>query len=101
MTLSDIVLFLILLLVIYYFWYTRSIAETAKSHVIQFCDQRNLQLISVARSSTGITTRGGKPRLHTLFEFEFSGNGTDRYAGQLEMVGTVIVKTDLPAYRVG
>jgi hypothetical protein len=32
--------------------------------------------------------------------FEFSGNGEDRYSGEVELVGKHIIRTTLPPHRV-
>ena len=100
MTLYDVVIFLILLLSAIQFWHVRGITERANVYLKQFCEQRNLQLISVARQRTRIAMHRGKPDWHTFFEFEFSGNGADKYSGQLEMKGRSIVNAEMPAYRI-
>lgn len=99
-TLTDVVALLIVVVIIVQFWHIRAITEMANRYLGNYCQERDLQLLSVARSKTRLGLHKGKPDWQTEFEFEFSGNGTDRYAGQLFMVGKKVVATDLPAYRV-
>ena len=70
------------------------------TNLAKYCNERQLQLLTVARFKTRIAIHRGKPDWHTFFVFEFSGNGTDMYSGTLEMKGKQIISTDLPAYRV-
>ena len=99
-TLTDVVALLIVFVIILQFWHIRDITEMANRYLGNYCQERDLQLLSVARSKTQLGLHKGKPDWHTVFEFEFSGNGTDRYAGQLFMAGKKVIATDLPAYRV-
>jgi len=99
-TLTDVVALIFAFVVILQFWHIRAITEMANRYLVNYCNERQLQLLSVARSKTRLGLHRGKPDWHTVFEFEFSGNGTDRYSGQLFMEGKKVVSTDLPAYRV-
>lgn len=99
-TLTDVVALMVAFVVILQFWHIRAITETANKHLVNYCNERQLQLLSVARTQTRPGLHRGKPNWNTVFEFEFSGNGTDRYAGQLFMKGKKVVTTELPAYRV-
>lgn len=96
----DVVVILVVFVVMVQFWHIRAITETANRYLISFCEERELQLLSVARFKTRIGLHRGKPDWHTSFIFEFSGNGTDRYTGTLAMQGKHIIDADLPAYRV-
>ena len=100
MTLSDIVVLLIVTIVAFQFWRVREIAEVAKAHLNDYCEEHNLQFISVARHKTRLTTVKGKIDWHCVFYFEFSANGEDAYIGTLTMNGLHITKTDVPAYRI-
>jgi hypothetical protein len=100
MTLSDIVVLLVVIVIIFQFWRLREIAETAKSHLNQYCDEHDLQFIAVARHKTRLTTVKGKIDWRCVFCFEFSSNGEDAYIGTLTMNGLTVTKTDIPAYRI-
>ncbi|UAA39698.1 DUF3301 domain-containing protein [Paraneptunicella aestuarii] len=100
MTLMDIIYIMIGSVIAIQFWHIRGITERANRHLFHFCQERNLQLLAVARFKTRIGIHRGKPDWHTFFIFEFSGNGTDSYSGTLEMKGKQVINTDLPAYRV-
>lgn len=100
MSLGDVVVWLVLIGVAAQFWRIRSISEQASRQIRQYCDTHQLQLLSVARQRTRLTWRTGKPDWLSVFVFEFSGNGEDRYVGQAEFVGKRLLRTQLPPYRV-
>ncbi|MFT2091619.1 DUF3301 domain-containing protein [Paraglaciecola sp. 2405UD69-4] len=82
------------------FWRIRAISEQVKISLQQYCDNQNMQLISVARKKTRIKSHHGKLDLHTDFNFEFSGNGEDSYQGNVSMIGLRLTKIDTPAYKI-
>lgn len=100
MNLFDLVLLLIIGMVAFQFWRIRAITEQANGYLHQYCEQRQLQLISVARVKTRLSVHRGKLDWYNRFVFEFSGNGEDAYQGELDMAGLRVVDTRLPAYRV-
>ena len=87
MTLGELTLFLLIGFAGFQFWRIRSISEAAFEHARLYCDTHHLQLLTLARRSTRLTFKYAKPDWHSRFEFEFSGNGEDRYTGEMEMVG--------------
>jgi len=99
-TLTDVVVLLAAFVVMVQFWHIRAITETANRYLAAFCEERNLQLLSVARFKTRIGMHRGKPDWHTTFVFEFSGNGEDKYTGMLMMKGRQAIDVDMPAYRI-
>ena len=99
-TLMDVVVLLVVFVVMVQFWHIRAITEIANRYLSEFCEERQLQLLSVARFKTRIGLHRGKPDWHTTFVFEFSGNGEDKYTGTLAMQGRQVMNTDLPAYRI-
>ncbi|TDF39531.1 DUF3301 domain-containing protein [Alteromonadaceae bacterium M269] len=100
MTLGDILVSVILITVIFQFWRIREIAEKAKSHLNQYCEDNDLQFISVARHKTRLTTVKGRLDWRCVFCVEFSSNGEDAYTGTLVMEGLHVASTDMPAYRI-
>lgn len=100
MNLFDLVLFLTILVAIFMFWRFRAMAEKANLHIIDYCERQNLQLLSVARRTTKLSSYKGKLDLQSEFSFEFSGNGEDSYVGILTMAGLNIIDLYTPAYRV-
>ncbi len=42
----------------------------------------------------------GKPDWHSVFNFEFSSNGEDRYTGEVELIGVRVMRTEVPPHRV-
>ncbi|KXI28174.1 DUF3301 domain-containing protein [Paraglaciecola hydrolytica] len=100
MNLFDLIVLLIIVITSVLFWRFRSMAEIANSHLTDYCERQNLQLLSVARSKTKLGSYRGKLDIHCEFTFEFSGNGEDSYSGVLSMVGSKILDLYTPAYRV-
>lgn len=100
MTLGELTLWLLIGLTAFQFWRIRSISEKANAYARQYCDQHQLQLLSVARQKTRLSGRHGKLDWYSEFTFEFSGNGEDRYSGQIYFIGKQVIKTSLPPYRV-
>lgn len=100
MTLLELTLWLVLASVTFQFWRIRSISEFANGYIAQYCKNHQLQLLSVARSKTRITLKHNKFDWHNVYEFEFSGNGDDRYRGEIELIGKMIIRTTLPPYRI-
>ena len=100
MTLAELTLFLCLLLIGFQFWRIRSISERANLHIQQYCQTHQLQLLSVARRKTRLSFKYAKIDWHSVFVFEFSGNGEDRYVGEMGLIGQRVLRTHLPPYRV-
>ncbi|MDU0356090.1 DUF3301 domain-containing protein [Paraglaciecola aquimarina] len=100
MNLYDLILFIVILVVVASFWRLRAISESVKEYLDNYCEQRQLQLISVARNSTRIGSYRGKLDFQSSFVFEFSGNGEECYQGKVTMAGLTVLDTDIPAYRV-
>lgn len=75
-------------------------SEAVKLHLESYCEQRSLQLISVARHKVRIASYRGKLDFKSIYNFEFSGNGEDSYQGQVTMIGLRVSDIELPAYRV-
>ncbi|WP_158967058.1 DUF3301 domain-containing protein [Paraglaciecola sp. L3A3] len=100
MNLYDLVLLIIILLVVASFWRLRAISESVKDYLENYCETRQLQLISVARDKTRIGSYRGKLDFQSVFVFEFSGNGEECYQGKVSMAGLTVLDTDTPAYRV-
>jgi hypothetical protein len=100
MNLYDLILLITIFLAVAIFWRFRGISEAVKVHLDNYCEQRQLQLISVARHKTRVSSYKGKLDFQSVYNFEFSGNGEDSYQGQVTMIGLRMVNVDLPAYRV-
>lgn len=85
----------------WYFFYLRKIAEVGKRHAQQYCQQANLQLISVARqrSRLAINKQQGIYWL-SHFNFEFSGDGESSYQGSMVLSGLKLTNVTVPPYRV-
>lgn len=100
MNIYDLTLLIGIFLIAAVFWRFRAISEAVKLQLEAYCERQQLQLISVARVKTGVTSYKGKLDLKSEFVFEFSGNGEDTYQGQVTMIGVKILNIDTPAYRM-
>lgn len=100
MNLFSIVFLCFFALVAYQFWRLRSIAEQIRGYLQRYCQQNQLQLLSLARKRSRIRLHKGKPDWQCEFVFEFSGNGQDSYQGHLHCTGLSISQLDLPAYKI-
>ncbi len=100
MNLTDLTLLLALALVGVQFWHIRALTEMANRYAAMYCKQHNLQLVSVARSST----RLGFYRKHLVwkleFMFEFSANRESLNRGFFLMQGKTVTSIDVPAYPI-
>lgn len=97
---SHLVSILALLLLGYLFWQQRRQSELAKMIIAKKCEQLDLQLLSVAFSAHKLKTPDGVWRWHTLYQFEFSSLGDDRYHGELQMSGFKAIGIHLPPHRL-
>ena len=100
MNLFDLLVLFIVIFSAMLFWRFRAMAELANSHLHEYCERQELQLLSVARDKTRLASYRGKLDLHCEFSFEFSGNGEDSYTGILTLAGLKIVDLYIPAYRI-
>ncbi len=100
MSLGELTLLLIILFVSFQFWRIRSISESAYNYVSHYCQKNQLQLLSLSRKKTRIFTKSGPLDWYSVFEFEFSGTGDDRYTGSFEMIGKRIISTHTPPHKM-
>ncbi len=98
---ENIYYLLLVALVLWYFIFLRKVAEFARKHVQKYCEQENLQCLSVARLSSKLRFNK-RLGLHWLsrFEFEFSGDGESNYKGQATLRNYKLEQVFLPPYRV-
>lgn len=88
-------------LLFWYFAYLRRVSEYARSHANKYCKKENLQFLSIARlSSKPRFSKKLGPYWESHFDFEFSGDGTSKYHGNMKLKGYKLDNIDTPAYRV-
>ncbi|GBL04142.1 DUF3301 domain-containing protein [Glaciecola sp. KUL10] len=100
MTLSSLIILLSIGLISFQFWRLRGIAEHCIAFAKQYCDNNNLQFISLARQSTKFTIYKGKLDWKISYTLEFSSNGEDAYEGKLVSIGKHIASVELPVYKI-
>lgn len=85
----------------WHFIHQRKLAESARRFVQNYCEEHQIQFISIAKtrsrivfdSKQGLTWRND-------YRFEFSGDQQSKYDGTLIIQGNKVKDIDLPAYRV-
>ena len=98
---ENIYILLIFFLICWYFIYLRKVAEFARIHTQQYCQKENLQYLSIARISSRLTfNKRMGIHWHSIFEFEFSGDGESQYIGRVLLRNYKLDKIDIPAYRI-
>ncbi|MEW9797650.1 DUF3301 domain-containing protein [Alteromonas sp. CYL-A6] len=100
MTLGELVTWLLVGFIAFQFWRIRSISEAIEKYLAEYCASHQLQLLSVARKQTRLSFKTGKPQWHSLYLFEFSSTGEDRYQGELECIGMRIIRTHVPVHKI-
>lgn len=98
---ENIYFLLLACLVFWYFIYLRKVSEAASIHAKQYCDKSNLQFIAIARKSSRLTFNKKYGLVwHSLFDFEFSGDGESSSNATLSLYGLKLGDVDIPPYRV-
>lgn len=85
----------------WHFYYQRKLAESARQFAHNYCEEKGLQFISIAKVKSRLVMdkhQGLRWRNH--YEFEFSGDGQSSYEGTLILLGNKVQKIDTPVYRV-
>ena len=98
---ENIYLLLFVCLIFWYFIFLRKVAEFARHHIRQYCQQEKLQFLAIARVSSRLRFNK-RMGLHwlSIFEFEFSGDGESRYSGRVALQNYKLAEIDVPAYRI-
>ena len=100
MSLYEIIALLLLALIVWLFWQTRSMAELAKQAADQHCEHLGLQLLTVARVKLKPSRNSrGNFCWQAVFQFEFSSDGNSYYLGTIVINGDKVISIDTPAYR--
>lgn len=98
--LGSIIWLLVIIAVMAQFWVLRGISEGAQRFLHNYCQQHQLQLLSMARAKTRPALHKGKLIWKNEFQFEFSGNGEDASQGTMTMMGYKVLSVETPAYRI-
>ncbi|MCZ2720523.1 DUF3301 domain-containing protein [Marinomonas sp. 15G1-11] len=100
--LIDIVIFVILGSIAYFWWNSNSIRELAFSHVKAHCKKHEVQLLdqSVALHKWKVTWSTGQLKVLREYQFEFTSTGEARYKGEAVLIGNTLMKIELSAYHI-
>lgn len=99
--LLNILLFIIVCIAMWQFWLFRKSSEAAQHLIKEYCQRNQLQLVSVARLSQSLRRdKNGLLQWLSLYQFEFSSNGENKYVGELTIFGTRPINFDVPPYSV-
>jgi len=100
MGLFEIISLLVLVFVIWLFWQTRVMAESAKQGINDYCHKHQLQVLAVARIKMQPSRNSnGSFCWKGTYQFEFSSDGESYYLGQATVNGVDIIDINTPAYR--
>ena len=82
-----------------YFYQQRKLAELARWHAHQYCQQQQIQFVSIAKQKSQLKF---KPRFHfqNHYVLEFSGDGVHSAQGVLIMNGSQLQSIELPPYQI-
>jgi hypothetical protein len=100
MTLGPLVILLVIGLIAFQFWRLRGISEFSIKYANKYCEQQNLQFLSLARRATRISSYRGKIDWKIVYQLEFSSNGEDAYVGTMTSFGSNVIEMNLPAYKI-
>lgn len=99
---SDVIAFLLIAAVIYFWWHLQGIRQVALRAGRAHCKTENVQLLdeTVALARVRLK-RGHQGRLQwsSRFTFEFTTTGADRYKGFIDLIGQRVELISLGAYR--
>ena len=100
MELFEIISALLLALVVWLFWQTRVMAETAKVAINDYCDKHGLQVLTIARTTLKPSRNSnGHFCWKANYQFEFSSDGESYYLGTTTINGQQVLNIETPAYR--
>jgi hypothetical protein len=100
MTLGSLVILLSLSWIAFQFWRLRGMAEFSIQYANKYCEENNLQFLSLARRSTRIASHKGKLDWKIVYQLEFSSSGSDAYIGTMTSFGNKVIEMNLPAYKI-
>lgn len=99
--LENILYLLVAIIVVYFFWYQRSLSETAKQHAVRYCEKHNVQLLSIALVKRKLSRNSrGRVAFETEYVFEFSGDGESKYEGFITLKDKHLANVDMPAFKI-
>lgn len=102
-SLSDIALFLLFTLCLYFGWVAVQAREHAYAIVRKYCRTKDLLLLdqSVAFKAAWLKRdHSGRLRFWRSYKFEFSSTGDERYHGLIILLGKTVEAINLEPYRL-
>lgn len=103
MSLSFIFWITATIALISFWWQSDKIKSTALNFVIQYCKQKNLQLLDQTMVLKGVwAVRGeeGGLIIRRRYAFEFTSTGEERYQGLIEIVGPKMTRIELQPHII-
>lgn len=94
---------LLLLGLLWFWWDSRGVAERAINAARSRCEQNGLTFLNdtVAWKKIRLRrNRQGRMQLQRTYFFEFASDMQQRYQGEVEMLGSQLIRVSLDAYRV-
>ena len=97
-SLTDLVLFFLLVLAVVYWWRGRETHTHALANARHYCQQRNIQLLDetlVFQKFTFATAANGRRYFCRVYNFDFCPDVTDRYKGEIILRGNRVMRVVL------
>ncbi len=97
----DVLVLTLIIAVVLQFWQLRKQAEIANKIAQQYCEKNDLQYIACARIKTKlIFFKRQFANWHSVYLFEFSGNGEDKNQGEITLEDCRLLDITTEVYRV-
>lgn len=100
---DDMLTFLLIIGLLWFWWDSRGVAEKAIQAAKLSCDRVGVTFLNdtVAWKKVRFQRNGqGRLQLQRTYFFEFASDMKQRYQGEVVMLGSVIRKVSMEAYRV-
>jgi len=100
---GDLLLLAALVATLWYWWDSTRCEELARRAGLDACQRASVQFLddTVEKKRTWLRRDGrGRVQLCRLYFFEFTSDGSQRYAGRVVMLGHRPREVELDAYRI-
>ena len=90
-------------LTFWYWWDTLKAKEVARIAGLNACRKISVQFLddTVAQKKLWLQRDPvGRLQICRLYQFEFTSDGTERYKGRIVVLGKIISKIEMDAYRI-
>jgi len=100
---DDILTFILIVVLLWFWWDSRGSAEEATQIVRQHCDRMGVIFLNDTVAWRKIRfkrNRQGRVKLQRTYFFEFASDLQQQYQGEIIMLGQQLYKIDMDVYRI-